>query len=101
LLTSSRAFPLATETSPGLELHQRAITVVLVEQNAKLALKISDYGLVFETGSVTLHGPSEELLKSEAITNAYLGGSEVGGERYIGSPTPAPAVAVGPQQPRV
>jgi branched-chain amino acid transport system ATP-binding protein len=82
-------------------INQEGITVVLVEQNAKLALKISDYGFVFETGSVTLHGPSEELLKSEAITNAYLGGSEIAGERYIGNPTSAPAVAVGPQQPRV
>jgi branched-chain amino acid transport system ATP-binding protein len=62
-------------------INQENITVVLVEQNAKLALRISDYGFVFETGSVTLEGPSDELLKSEAITNAYLGGSEIGTER--------------------
>jgi branched-chain amino acid transport system ATP-binding protein len=76
-------------------INQEGITVVLVEQNAKLALKISDHGFVFETGSVTLNGPSNELLKSEAITDAYLGGSDSGGERYVNAGVPAaPATSV-------
>jgi branched-chain amino acid transport system ATP-binding protein len=56
-------------------INREGITVVLVEQNAKLALRISDHAYVLETGTVTLKGPSQELLQSEAITNAYLGGS--------------------------
>jgi len=50
------------------------VTVILVEQNAKLALKISDYAYVLETGSVALEGPSAELLASDDVQNAYLGG---------------------------
>jgi branched-chain amino acid transport system ATP-binding protein len=50
------------------------ITVVLVEQNAKLALRISDYAFVLETGSLTLEGASADLLASDNIHDAYLGG---------------------------
>jgi len=50
------------------------VTVVMVEQNAKLALKISDHAFVLSTGSVTLQGTSAELLQSEAVQQAYLGG---------------------------
>lgn len=46
----------------------------MVEQNAKLALKISDYGYVLETGELRLEGPSTELMKSDHIVRAYLGG---------------------------
>jgi len=53
---------------------QEGIAVVMVEQNAKLALKISDYGYVLETGELRLEGPSTELLKSDHIVRAYLGG---------------------------
>lgn len=50
------------------------ITVVLVEQNAKLALRISDYAFVLETGSLTLEGQSADLLASDNVHDAYLGG---------------------------
>jgi branched-chain amino acid transport system ATP-binding protein len=50
------------------------ITVLLVEQNANLALDISSYGYVLETGRVTLHDTSENLRKNEAVQKAYLGG---------------------------
>lgn len=49
------------------------ITVVLVEQNAKLALRISSSAYVLETGSVALSGSSEELLSSAKVQEAYLG----------------------------
>jgi branched-chain amino acid transport system ATP-binding protein len=55
-------------------INREGITVVLVEQNAKLALRISDYAFVLETGSLTLEGPSADLLASDNIHDAYLGG---------------------------
>jgi len=55
-------------------LHSQGVTVVMVEQNAKLALKISDQAFVLETGTVTLQGRSADLLQSDAVQNAYLGG---------------------------
>ena len=58
-------------------INKEGITVVMVEQNAKLALKISDYAFVLETGSVTLEGKSAELLQSDSVQNAYLGGATV------------------------
>ncbi len=56
-------------------LHRQGVTVVMVEQNAKLALKISDQAFVLETGTVTLQGRSADLLQSDAVQNAYLGGA--------------------------
>ncbi len=50
------------------------ITVIMVEQNARLALKISDCGFVLETGTLALRGTSQELLRSDEILSAYLGG---------------------------
>ncbi len=46
---------------------------MLVEQNAKRALEISDYAYVLELGKVRLHGPAVELAQDEAIIEAYLG----------------------------
>ncbi len=51
------------------------ITVLLVEQNAKVALKISDRGYVMETGRIVLSGTSNELMQSKDIQRAYLGSS--------------------------
>lgn len=56
-------------------LQREGITVVMVEQNARLALKISDSAYVLETGTVTLQGASAELLQSDAVQDAYLGGA--------------------------
>ncbi len=49
------------------------VTVLLVEQNAKAALKLADRGYVLELGKITYTGSSEELLNSEVIQEAYLG----------------------------
>jgi branched-chain amino acid transport system ATP-binding protein len=48
-------------------------TILLVEQNARQALQIADRGIVLETGSISLTGPAENLLQSEAVKKAYLG----------------------------
>ncbi|HUV74026.1 MAG TPA: ABC transporter ATP-binding protein [Anaerolineae bacterium] len=57
------------------ELRDRGTTILLVEQNARAALKLADRGYVMETGSVVLEGRSEELLADERVQEAYLGGS--------------------------
>lgn len=49
-------------------------SVVLVEQNASLALKLADRGYVLETGTVSLEGPSEDLIDNDHVKKAYLGG---------------------------
>jgi len=53
------------------------ITILLVEQNARLALNIADYGYILESGKVMLDGTSEELMNNEDVKSFYLGG---GGE---------------------
>jgi branched-chain amino acid transport system ATP-binding protein len=55
------------------ELNDEGITMVLVEQNARLALEISDYGYVLDTGRVATQGPAMELLDNERVKTAYLG----------------------------
>jgi branched-chain amino acid transport system ATP-binding protein len=54
------------------DLKQEGYTVLLIEQNARLALKISDRAYVLELGKVTLAGPSEELLKTDRVKELYL-----------------------------
>ncbi len=54
---------------------QLSLTVLLVEQNANLALEISSYGYVLETGRIILEAPSAELRKNEKVRGAYLGGA--------------------------
>ena len=56
------------------EIHKEGPTILLIEQNAKQALKIADKGYVIEVGEITTSGPAEELLNSEQIKQAYLGG---------------------------
>ncbi|WP_323032457.1 ABC transporter ATP-binding protein [Paracoccus sp. (in: a-proteobacteria)] len=53
--------------------HAEGITVLLVEQNAKLALRLSSTAYVLETGSVVLSGSSQDLLSSASVQGAYLG----------------------------
>ena len=55
------------------EFHDAGATVLLVEQNAKKALSISDRAYVLETGSITVAGKADELLNNESIKKAYLG----------------------------
>ncbi len=55
------------------EINQRGVTILLVEQNARAALKIAHRGYVLETGRVVLSGPAQELLQDERVRKAYLG----------------------------
>ena len=56
-----------------LQLNKAGITILLVEQNAKKALKVSHRGYVLQTGSITLSGTGKELLKNDTVREAYLG----------------------------
>lgn len=56
------------------EIQKTGTTVLLIEQNAKMALSISNRAYVLETGSVVLSGTGQELLESDEIQKAYLGG---------------------------
>lgn len=55
------------------EINKQGVTVLLIEQNANMALKIADYAYVMETGNVTMSGPGAELLVNEDVKKAYLG----------------------------
>jgi branched-chain amino acid transport system ATP-binding protein len=55
------------------EINEAGTTVLLVEQNARQALKISDYGYVLETGKMVAEGSSQKLLNDPRIMEAYLG----------------------------
>jgi branched-chain amino acid transport system ATP-binding protein len=57
------------------DLRRSGVAILLVEQNARAALQISDYGYVLETGKVVLEGPSAELASDQRVTETYLGGS--------------------------
>ena len=54
-------------------INEQGVTVLLIEQNANMALKIADYAYVLETGNITKHGTGAELLADESIKEAYLG----------------------------
>ena len=56
------------------EINDCGTTVLLVEQNAKMALSIADKAYVLETGKITLEGTGKDLLRSEDVQKAYLGG---------------------------
>jgi branched-chain amino acid transport system ATP-binding protein len=55
------------------EVNQKGVSILLVEQNAHLALSLADYGYVLETGEVAMAGPGKELLASPEVRKAYLG----------------------------
>ena len=55
------------------EINQAGMTILLVEQNARAALKLANTGYVLETGSIALSGPAEQLLADERVRKAYLG----------------------------
>ena len=67
--------PILVEQIFGIvaELHQAGSTILLVEQNAQMALQVADRAYVMETGHITLQGPAQELLHNEAVQKAYLG----------------------------
>lgn len=55
------------------EINNQGVTILLIEQNANMALKTADIGYVLETGRITLTGTGEELLANEGVKAAYLG----------------------------
>lgn len=54
-------------------INKNGISILLVEQNASIALKISDRGYVMETGKIVLKGNSKDLIANEEVKNRYLG----------------------------
>lgn len=85
-LMSSPSIILMDEPSMGLspllvkdifkiikQVHKQGITVLLVEQNARMALSIADWAYVLETGKITMTGTGRELLGDEKVKKAYLG----------------------------
>lgn len=58
------------------EINKEGTTILLIEQNANMALKTADYGYVMETGKISLQGTGEELLANEQVKELYLGKSK-------------------------
>ena len=56
------------------DIYSEGRTVVLVEQNARLALALAQHAYVIETGDIALSGPAEELRHNDNVKKAYLGG---------------------------
>ena len=56
------------------DIQKQGTTVLLIEQNAQKALSIADRGYVLETGKIVLSGTGQELLASDEVRKAYLGG---------------------------
>ena len=56
------------------QIKEAGVNVLLIEQNAKAALEISDFAYVMETGTITMSGPGRELLSDDRVKKAYLGG---------------------------
>jgi branched-chain amino acid transport system ATP-binding protein len=55
------------------QINAMGVTIVLVEQNAMLALTLAQYGYVLETGNLVMQGKAQELLQDEGVKKAYLG----------------------------
>lgn len=55
------------------KINETGITILLVEQNINIAMKVADYAYVMETGSLKLQGKPEDVMRSEEIRKAYLG----------------------------
>ena len=55
------------------EVNKQGITILLVEQNAKMALAISDRAYVLETGTITIEGDAQQLMNDPRVKKAYLG----------------------------
>jgi branched-chain amino acid transport system ATP-binding protein len=68
--------PIFTKTIFGIisRLNGEGMTILLVEQNARLAMKVSHFGYVLETGKIVLEGSSQTLMSDEAVKRSYLGG---------------------------
>jgi branched-chain amino acid transport system ATP-binding protein len=67
------------------EVNQQGVTILLVEQNARMSLKVANKGYVLERGEITVSGTNEELMRDPEVQRAFLGRS------YRESPDGAPA----------
>ena len=56
------------------QIRRQGMAILLVEQNARAALSVADYGYIMDTGKVVLEGPAEKLRTEERVAAAYLGG---------------------------
>ena len=65
----------------GVLNHEENITMLLVEQNVRIALSIASYGYLLETGRIVLHGTSKDLAQNEDIKEFYLGLNLSGGRK--------------------
>ncbi len=88
-LKSSRKLMMMDEPSLGLapiivqdifaiirKINSEGVTILLIEQNANMALRTADFAYVLETGHISLYGPCKELLENEKIRAADLGKSK-------------------------
>ena len=68
--------PTVVETTFAIiaDIRRRGTTVLIVEQNAYLALRMADRGYVIETGAIVLAGPARDLMENDHVRRAYLGG---------------------------
>ena len=64
-----------------VEINEAGTSVLLIEQNANMALSIADYGYIMETGKIVMDGPASKLLKDEDVQEFYLGLHGEAGER--------------------
>jgi branched-chain amino acid transport system ATP-binding protein len=55
------------------EIHELGVSILLVEQNAAMALSVADRAYVLETGRIVLEGPAQEVLRNPEVQAAYLG----------------------------
>ena len=58
------------------EINKKGVTILLIEQNANMALKTADIAYVIETGNIVLSGSGKELLENDTVKEAYLGKSK-------------------------
>jgi len=58
------------------DINDQGTSILLVEQNAQMALSIADRAYVLETGRIVLEGPAQDLLHNEMVIEAYLGGHQ-------------------------
>jgi branched-chain amino acid transport system ATP-binding protein len=56
------------------DINDQGTSILLVEQNAQMALSVADRAYVLETGKIVLEGPAQELLHNDMVVEAYLGG---------------------------
>jgi branched-chain amino acid transport system ATP-binding protein len=59
-----------------IEINKQGMTILLIEQNAHLALEVCDYGYLLSVGNIMMHGEKQKLVSEEGMINAYLGGGK-------------------------